>query len=423
MFPRHKNIYNEPSLLPTRPNILLVGMPKSSNIEHAIFTDSDVAPIINLLGECPETSRVFRQHFDLGTCWYDAFFMMIFECFEFKPFLKELLFIAFDTFIKHGINDLTYIDVKDKSPEQIEKEQKEENELSEKFKFKSSKVKTTIENKELKKNLLTDTFMTVFEKECKNNNSKRCVNEPQFPHIRTGFEILSHTLQKYMLLGFLFYKQNIQNKTVVGRRKSINFQSFEYLHACLRLSGGMFQGIGIFEDQNQSFVSTMKRVLEIITKNRLTFEDFKTKVNNPLGYYFTVRGHYLRENGSQQNYAGHIISFFKCSTWCFYNNEYGVVPLSKEHSARIDEFGIKDYSIKSDVATNLTTHTVTLNDDSIFEFTTEVVLNDKGEMVLYNMTLWHDYKVNLILCRMEQTNANKGGKRKNRKTKKRKSHR
>ncbi len=429
----NKNIFEKPGLYQyeygKRPNPKLEPkFPNNSQRESAPFTEKDVEPIIDILMRCPEEnmfSRAFRQHSDFGTCWYDSFFMMVFESIAFKPNLGKLLDSAFRALMEKNIFDLSYIFVKEKTVEEYEAEiaQKKKNEHNfyrnilkkEPPAFNSSYIQKEIRNVSLKNNIIAEAFIKEFGYEDKNNKIK---NMPIYINVKKAFQLLAHTIHKYMLLGYLFYKTEIQEKTIMGRRKSVNATSFEYLHSCLRMSfyfNSHRSGIlGTFKEDTSNFLVMMKILLEIITNNSLMLKLNDSSVKIPLGYYFTVVGSYINEEDeAKMGKSGHVVSFIKCKTWSFYNNEYGVVPFNAEDSVHIDAVGIESLTFVSDIASRTTKYTVTLFDKAQITFETDVVTGDDGKLILYDMTEFKAEEA-FVLCPVES----KGGSKKKQKTRK-----
>lgn len=308
--------------------------------ELAAFDESDIGPILSLLSRCPEEgmlTRVFQQHGFFGTCWYDSAVMMIFESSAGKKIFLPLLEQCFTILLKNGIHDLSYTHAIKLTDEEFELEKKFSSN-PEPF-FTSESHKTELLARELKKftNSSADDLF---------------------------WEVLAHSLQKYLLLGYLFHKNppKANAKILSERRKSWNASSFESLHSCLRSASGMSVQ-GALDEQTVVFIKGLSRLLQELSKGECSIEEWDTnKLEETHGYYLIV--------GTNSYGGGHVVSMYKCNgRWSLFNNNYGTIPLSDEDSHKIDTIGIEALSLRTDVGTKTLTSLFTLKDKTTIDIT------------------------------------------------------
>lgn len=354
--------------------------------ESAPFEESDIGPILEILSKCPDEgmmTRVFRQHNTFGTCWYDSALMMIFESSIGKQIFLPLLKQCFIIFLENGIKDLSYSHKIDLTPEEFEMEKKY-NKNAKPY-FKNNAFKTELLGRELKKFTGSSADEVIWE-------------------------VLAHSLQKYLLLGYLFLKDPPRGnaKVLSERRKSWNAGQFEDIHSCLRTISGMFTK-GAHNEQTEAFIKKLSSILENLSKGECSIIDWNT--NKPE----ETHGYYLIVGKNKNDSEGHVVSMFKCNErWTLFNNDYGIVPLSKEDSEQVSKIGIESIEIYTDVKENLLSHVLLLNDKTKIGLHSPYVEGEKD-------TTFHFFKSHISYAFVSRKTAGEGGKRIKRKTKSKKA--
>jgi hypothetical protein len=353
--------------------------------ELAPFEESDIAPILEILSKCPDEgmlTRVFRQHSAFGTCWYDSALMMIFESSIGKQIFLPLLKQCFIIFLKNGIKDLSYSHRINLTPEEFEMEKKY--------------------NKNAKPYFINTSFKT----ELIGTELKRFTGSSVDNITR---EVLAHSLHKYLLLGYLFLKKPPKGnaKLLSERRKSWNAGQFEDIHRCLRTVSGMFTK-GAQNKETEAFIKRLSSILENLSRGECAIIDWNTnKPEETHGYYLIV--------GDDKNSEGHVISMFKCNErWTLFNNDYGIVPLSKEESEQVSKIGIESIAIYTDIKENLLSHDLVLNDKTKIVLQSPYVDGEKN----INFHFFKSHVSYAFVSRKPAGAAGEGGKRKKRKTSK-----
>jgi hypothetical protein len=390
-----------------------VKYPNLTTIEAAPFTEEDIAKIMGILSKCPEDislSRVFKQHPELGTCWFDSFVMMTFENPNIKPYILPFVEVAMRILLKNDIHDLGYCAPIEKTAAELENNRR----------WYGPEASTHNPRPFHKLAMLVSVF-------------KRITNAPDtFETYQWNF--FAHLIQKYILLGYLFMKEPDQ-PTLGRRRNSINSASFDYLHCSLRTTIGA-RGRGAEDYSIRDVFIPFSELLQFVTKGRFTIVPFRPmetlprklphlrpyqntwktpmSVDKTEGYYIVV----LRTD----NYSfGHVLSLYKCGErWTIYNNDVGIQPLGEDISRKITRDGIKgiNYTIhKNDVQYDITygnDTTDTLNADLCVEQSTEKVF-EFSEASSYKLVRLTDA---VAPAGMGAAGGEGGGRRLRKKTKK-----
>lgn len=271
--------------------------------ELAPFTKEDIPNILSVIEKFPEkefSTKVFYQHDNLGTCWYDSMFTLLFESGVSKRVFSSLQKQFFHILFQNEMFDLSY-----------------------------SFKKTELLAKELKEftNSSLDISFWVF---------------------------IANTLQRYILLGYIFYKEPGK----VKRRKSWDSSSFEILHkqvrSCLQIGQNE---VGIQKDCLHLFVQQVNHLLHELSKENLSFLQWTEDVEGVIeGYYISV----------EEEYSGHILCLLKQENlWYLYNNNIGISPFTQKDSERITTIGIDEILLKIyvDIKTHMTI--IHLKDNSL----------------------------------------------------------
>jgi hypothetical protein len=331
----------------------------NEKIEKAPFTVADVEPILSLLSRCPQEvsmSRVFRQHGVLGTCWYDSLIIMLFENQRLKPYIMPFVDAAFRIYVANDILDLSYSTVRTKT----NTEKAADRERFENYK-EYGLVRRNAEYIEepilistnYKLNLLAYTF-------------QRITSSPPEIDLK-HWQFFANAIQRYMLLGYLFYKHpEERNKPLRARRQSYNTISFESLHGNLRGKiGAVFCGADNRVIKN--VIAEFTNLINFIGKGTMTIIPFvpeKAPGEGAMRPFWAptipenwwrqtniakerIEGYYIVINREDNPRLGHVISLYKCSEqWSIFDNDHGILVLSPEESADISRKGIKsvDYS-------------------------------------------------------------------------------
>lgn len=333
VFRYQNNIFNKPSLKPSTTISQNIQLPPG-NYEAAPFEKEDIQPILQILQSCPEkkyNTRVFQQHQAFGTCWYDSFWMMFFENKKIKQFIRPYLRKALETLLQY--KDLSY---------------------------------TTQNNIQEKTNLLAQVLKT-----------------PVTHAENRSWQIFTHSLQKYLLLGYLIHLENkefdedyetntntnnnsspIQRKkyqSLLNRRVSINTHGFETIHSCLRTSS-YIQGYGAFPEYiEESFIKSLQPIVQEITDDIFSVTRWSNREDDTkiAGYYCII------EQKSKNKRRAHVISIFKCSKWVIYNNEYGIIPLTAEQSKLVDMYTIDSVKIVYNEQKGYVEYLITLGNSTL----------------------------------------------------------
>ena len=264
------------------------------------FTSEEIEQILEKLRPCPIgdlSLRVFRQHTAMGTCWHDAFFMMMFENDVTKPFFLQLVREYLTILLEKKYLGLKY--------------------------------------NALKVNRIAFALRKKYK-------SKQPIGV---------WEFLTLSLQRYALLGFLFVKEAQAEKPLVksrlaNRRPSIGEAYFNEIHTNLKSgmlrcleSGASMYGLSNFIEQMASFIQE-----QVGTQLDMEGSNEALKPSQTVGYYFTIQSYETESYVIVDN--AHTVSLFLCGdTWFFYDNDTGVTPLSKEQSAQVSEKGIVSMQI------------------------------------------------------------------------------
>lgn len=332
-----------------------VKYPNLTTIEAAPFTEEDIAKIMGILSKCPEDislSRIFKQHPELGTCWFDSFVMMTFENSNVKPYILPFVEVAMRIFKKNDIHDVGYCAPIEKNAAELENNRR----------WYGPGASTHNPRPFHKLDMLVSVF-------------KRITNAPATLETYQ-WNFFAHLIQKYILLGYLFMKEPAP-PTFKNRRKSFNSKSFDFLHCSLRDTiGARDRGAEPFSVQN--VLIPFSEILRFITKETFTIVPFKHMDAFPRRlpmmrpYHNTwktpmsldkIEGYYIVISWVDNPIFGHVISLYKCGEqWTIYDNDIGITPLGQERSRKITRVGIKaiNYTIhKNDVQ-----YDIIYNDDT-----------------------------------------------------------
>ena len=261
------------------------------------FTTEEIEQIIAKLSPCPKgdlATRVFRQHTDMGLCWSDSFFMILFESQETKAFSLQL------------VRDFLTL-LQEKKYAGLKYNSKKVNQIATYLKAKyNSKLEIAI------------------------------------------WEHITLAVQRYALLGFLFMKEEQKEKALVksrlaNRRQSIGFANFDQIHSDLKLGsmgcweeGASLVGINRFMTMMERFINE-----QIGTNLEVENATLPLKPEKTIGYYFTIQTTEEKSNMFVILGGAHILSLFLCDgVWFLFDNETGVVPLSTDDSVKISSKGI-----------------------------------------------------------------------------------
>ena len=332
--------------------------PKFTNMEAAPFTGDDIGPILDILSRCPEDisfSRVFKQHPELGTCWFDSFLMMVFENSDVKPFILPFVEVALQTLLANGIQDLGYSSPIDKTPEEIAREKMFRNETEETDPI---NLRTTFKIQIIAK---------VFQ---------RITGSPDTIPIEQ-WNFFAYVIHKYILLAYLFLKGGTVEPRLQKRRGSINMKGHNSIHSCLRQTIGAYY-CGAEDRSIQDVLVQFSQLLQFITKGTFTIVPFEAMkeplprrgwkppfpntwknvmdISNTGGYYVVV-------NRKDNFRFGHVLSLYKCGgRWTLFDNQAEIVPLGADSSARLSAVGIK--GIEYEIRKKEVQYTITYGDDT-----------------------------------------------------------
>jgi hypothetical protein len=336
-----------------------------TNIESSPFTVDDIGPILEILSNCPEKvsmSRVFRQHSYLGTCWYDSLIMMIFENQDIKPYIIPFVEVAFRIYLENGINDLSYSSVRDKTAEEIIGNQNAFQRMKNMGYYNQNNEynhNPKLINSEYKLKLLARTFQTI-------------TGNPDTITIYS-WQFLAKSIQKYMLLGYLFHKNPGEiPKSLRQRRISINSPSFEYMHGRLRnILGASYCGVD--DRVIRKIFLQFTPLLNFITKGHFSIIPYLPDAKPlPLGEPYAsmkpndipawmkqartpenwwkernleldrIEGYYMVLKRKGAEHLGHVLCLYKCDKhWTIFDTDIGIVPLNAEDSDKISSMNIK----------------------------------------------------------------------------------
>lgn len=360
-----------------------MNMPSLTNVESAPFSIEDIEPIIDILSRCPNETdfqRIFTQHPELGTCWYDSFWMMFFENSEIKPFLLPFIKLTLEVYLKFGISDLSYASLETSKVGNNNE--------------KGNSVEVKLEDKI---NLLAEIFKSV----------TKSPEEITF----YNWQIFAHALQKYILLGYLFYKYREEvSKSLRKRRGSVNTKIFNQLHKKLRkVIGANYCGADDVSIRN--FIIQINPLLQFVTKGTYTISPFTiTNENLPS----KAEGYYIVLKNIENPLFGHVICMYKCGgVWSIFDNEKGNYILSEDFSEKISKHGFREVQYKYLVGNpGILQYSIQFHDGTELIIDKEIDNEIKKEK-LYRFSEAASYR--LLKLGM------KGGKRKSRTRKQKKS--
>jgi hypothetical protein len=214
----------------------------------------------------------------------------------------------------------------------------------------------------------------------------------------------------------------VEASRLLNRRPSIGEINFDEIHDLLKYGVMTCFDSGASKGGIWRFMTDMGDFLEQLTQGKYKLSEATTTLEptKTVGYYFSIQRNPDEESTSGFVGGAHIISLFLCDdSWYLYDNETGVLPLSKEISAQISEHGIQTMQIMTTEA-NLFKYPMTLGNGSVVtvEMPHEYLIpiyGSKGDYVLRARTvLGSSY-------RMVKVEPKKnGGKRITRRHKKRK---
>jgi hypothetical protein len=321
------------------PNASVVNAPPRN---LAPITPSDVGPILNILMPCPlgpYAHRVFQQHSDVGLCWQDSMFIMLYNADWFKPMLQEHIEFYMQHFFAAGETDLTY----GKNVEYEEKDYYGPRGPNGKIQMvKKQKFNTSAKIKPI---------AAEFQKRYDFG-------------LPLGFwEFYCLELHRYILLGYVFMKQpdmlpepisEAKPSNLMRRRGSISARNYSKLHKNLK---GVMLGYGEPGICPRSFQDPYKwfsKFVEHASKQSHEVKQFTDKTvpaERIEGYFFGIN-------------MRHVISVFKCGgLWILYDIDVGCVAFSPEDGIKIEASRIS--SIKSaPTKSNTYVHTFTLENGS-----------------------------------------------------------
>lgn len=269
------------------------------------FTDTLMVDIVKKLTPCPRgefATRVFRQHTNMGLCWHDSFYMMVFENDFFKGKSLELLQEFFHVL---NLNNIGTLD------------------------FDSRKTQAIA-------------------------NGLKAYRKSELD-IGT-WEMTTLALQRYALLGLLFVKESqeeqltkpVVKSRLLNRRPSVGELNFNSVHNLLKRGTMRCFDEGASRIGIYYFMLMMADLVDELSEKKFKL-DIATNPLQPsetIAYYFSVQTHETLEDPHGFVGNAHIMSFFICGgEWYLYDNETGVLPLGAEHSAAIATYGIDSMKI------------------------------------------------------------------------------
>jgi hypothetical protein len=291
--------------------------PECQPIRSAPFTAADIEPLVKMATQCPVdalSTRVFQQHASMGTCWHDAFMMILLHIDPLKPSVQEHSQLLLKTLLDSGHNDLVY------GGERA--------------------IKATYGGEEYN----NVEYINAGQKVMSVSEAFR-ERYPTLP--RSFWDMYVLALQRFLLLNYMFYKPELlpgaPPKALFLRRKSIGEENFTRLHKYFKESALKAPGPGLMCWSFPKLAPTLKAFVSQNTGNQYDVYPIGTSgLTDIQAYYIWME-------------MIHVFSLFKCGgQWFVYDNDEGVGPFSAEDSAKLSTILIKDMDVADDPADPLT---------------------------------------------------------------------
>lgn len=285
--------------------------PECQPITAAPFTATDIDPLLKLVTQCPVddlSTRVFQQHASMGTCWHDAFMMILFHIDPLKPAVQEHAKLLLEKLIEIGNSDLVYGGQR--------------------------AIKATYRGEEYNDIEYINPAQKVM--------SISEVFREKYPGLpRSFWDMYVLALQRFLLVNYMFYKPEIlgpaRPKGLFMRRRSIAENEFSTLHSYFKETALKAPGAGLFCGSIGRLAPTIQEYVKQNTGNQYDVYRIGTPgVTDIQAYYIWMQ--YI-----------HVFCLFKCGgLWFNFDNDIGVAPFSAEDSAKLSSVPIVDMDVADD---------------------------------------------------------------------------